>query len=202
MADATGRQLPLLAMLNGARILTTVARLLGVELDEFDRLATSGPADAGGLVLIPYLDGERTPDLPDATGSLLGMTRANLSPENLARATLLSMACSIRTALGELRGRGVEISSAVLIGGAAQSEALRSTFADVIGLPLEIPAPGEYVALGAARQAAWMLGGDDDPPEWPRHLSDRREGSDPPAWATEVSQRYAEAVRTVHGVEV
>ena len=73
-ADATGRYLPLLATINAARILTTTAGLLGVDLTELDRLAQAGAPDADGLAMVPYLDGERTPNLPDATGSLLGMT--------------------------------------------------------------------------------------------------------------------------------
>ena len=90
-ADATGRHLPLAATINAARVLSTTAGLLGVDLDELDRLAQSGPPDGGGLTFVPYLEGERTPDLPDASGSLVGLTRANLTPENLARAAVLGM---------------------------------------------------------------------------------------------------------------
>ena len=78
----------------------------GVDLDELDRLAQSGPPDAGGLTLVPYLEGERTPDLPDASGSLVGLTRANLTPENLARAAVLGMLCMLGDALDRLDRAG------------------------------------------------------------------------------------------------
>src|SRR5438046_2857207 len=72
---ATGRYLPLIATLNAARVMTAVAGLLGVDLATFDELARQAPPGAGGLTLLPYLDGERTPNLPDAKGLLAGVTR-------------------------------------------------------------------------------------------------------------------------------
>ncbi len=72
-ADATGRFLPLVCTLNAALVLDSTARLLGVSHDELSALALSAPAGADGLVLVPYFDGERTPNRPDATGSLLGL---------------------------------------------------------------------------------------------------------------------------------
>lgn len=79
-ADATGRHLPLVATLNAARVLTAAATMLGADLSGLDQLALQGEPGAGGMVLLPYLDGERTPDLPDATGSLVGLTRAAMTP--------------------------------------------------------------------------------------------------------------------------
>src|SRR5262249_13808855 len=72
-ADAPGRFLPLVATLNAARVLTAGAGLLGVDLDRFSQLALEAAPGSGGLVLLPYLDGERTPNLPDAKGSLHGI---------------------------------------------------------------------------------------------------------------------------------
>ncbi len=85
-ADATGRQLPLVCTLNGAPVLAAVATMLGVDFDELDRLALSAPAGAGGLTLVPYLEGERSPNLPNAAGALHGMTARNLTAANIARA--------------------------------------------------------------------------------------------------------------------
>src|SRR6185437_4822810 len=78
--DATGRYLPLIATLNAARVMTAIASLLGVDLTALDELARQAPPGAGGLTLLPYLDGERTPNLPDAKGLLAGLTRSNANP--------------------------------------------------------------------------------------------------------------------------
>ena len=76
-ADATGRYLPLVCTINAAGVLTAVAALLGVGLAELSHLALAAEPGAGGLSLLPYLNGERTPDRPDATGVLTGLTTAN-----------------------------------------------------------------------------------------------------------------------------
>jgi xylulokinase len=165
-ADATGRFLPLVCTLNAARVLSTTATLLGVDLAEFDELALSTP-DSGGLVLLPFLDGERTPDLPDARGLLTGLTRANATPARLARAAVEGLLCGLADGLDALRAQGVPIRRALLVGGGARSAALRALAPAVLGVPVVLPEPAEYVALGAARQAAWTLSGDPEPPVWP-----------------------------------
>ena len=111
-----------------------------------------------GLALVPYFEGERTPNLPDATASLTGMTLASTTRENLARAAVEGMLCGLGAGLEALRALGVPLERALLIGGGAQSEAVRVIAPLVLGVPVEVPAPGEYVALGAARQAASVLG--------------------------------------------
>lgn len=165
-ADATGVWLPLVATLNAARVLGSTARLLGVDLDRFDALARAAEPGAGGLTLLPFLDGERTPDLPDATGSLTGMTRANLTRENLARSAVEGIVGTLAIGLRAMVEQGVQPRRVLLIGGAAASRAVQEVVADVLGLPVAVPAAGEYVGLGAARQAAWALGGEDLPPTW------------------------------------
>ncbi|MCX6502007.1 MAG: FGGY family carbohydrate kinase [Microbacterium sp.] len=156
-ADASGHFLPLVATLNAARVLDVIARLLGVDHAELSRLALAADAGAGGLTLVPYFEGERTPNLPDATASLLGMTLAATTRENLARAAVEGMLSGLGAGLDAVRGLGVPLRRALLIGGAAQSEAVQQIAPLVLGLPVEVPAPGEYVALGAARQAAGVL---------------------------------------------
>jgi xylulokinase len=153
-ADCTGRFLPLVATLNAARVLDAVARLLGVDHAELSRLALAAEPGAGGLALVPYFEGERTPNLPDATASLTGMTLASTTRENLARAAVEGMLSGLGAGLAALRGLGVPLERALLIGGGAQSEAVRAIAPQVLGLEVEVPEPGEYVALGAARQAA------------------------------------------------
>ena len=156
-ADATGHFLPLVCTLNASRVLDATARLLGVDHFELSRLALSAPAGASGLVLVPYFEGERTPNLPDATGSLHGMTLANFTPANLARAAVEGVACSLADGLKALTDAGVSARSVILVGGGARSEALQHVIAAVFGLPVRVPEPGEYVADGAARQAAGAL---------------------------------------------
>jgi xylulokinase len=165
-ADATDRWLPLVCTLNAARVLSTVAGLLGVSLSELDGLALSTP-DSGGLVLLPYLDGERTPDLPHARGLLHGLTRANATPARLARAAVEGLLCGLADGIDALRSSGVDVRRAVLIGGGARSAAVQALAPAVLGLPVLLPEPAEYVALGAARQAAWALSSaSDEPPGW------------------------------------
>jgi xylulokinase len=166
--DATGRYLPLVCTLNAARVLTAAAAMLGTDLAGLDSLALQAKPGAGGLVMLPYLEGERTPNLPDATGTLTGLRGGNMTPENLARAAVEGMLCGLADGLAALRTTGVEVKRVLLIGGAARSAAVQTVAAGLFGVPVELPEPGEYVALGAARQAAWVLSGDPEPPVWHR----------------------------------
>lgn len=164
-ADATGAFLPLVATLNAARVLSSTAALLGTDLAGLDDLALAADPGAGGLVLLPYLDGERTPDLPDATGSLHGLTRAAMTPQNLARAAVEGMLCGLADAVDALVAQGVRPQRVLLIGGAARSRAVLAVLPSLLDLPVVVPEPAEYVALGAARQAAWCLRGG-ELPDW------------------------------------
>jgi xylulokinase len=195
-ADATGRFLPLVCTLNAARVLSAAAGMLGADLASLNRLALSAQPGAGGLVLLPYLDGERTPNLPDAAGSLHGLRRGNMTPENLARAAVEGMLCGLADGLDALRALGVVVRRVLLVGGAARSTAVQAVAPNVFGAQVTVPAPGEYVALGAARQAAWVLAGTPEPPAWPvgsAAVIDTT-GDD-----SGVRERYTEARRTVHG---
>jgi xylulokinase len=165
-ADATGRQLPLVCTLNGAPVLAAVAKMLGVDLGRFSDLALSAPAGAEGLVWVPYFDGERSPNLPDARGALQGASTTNLSPANVARAAVEGLLCSMVYCLDKIAEQGVAVERVLLVGGGARSAAVRELAPAVLGRPVEVPTPGEYVALGAARQAAWTLAGGDEPPRW------------------------------------
>lgn len=156
-ASADGHFLPLVCTLNAARVLDVTAALLGVSHDELSRLALAAPTGAGGLALTPYFEGERTPNLPDATATLHGMTLASTTRENLARAAVEGMLSGLGAGLDALRDAGVPLRRALLIGGGAQSEAVRAIAPEVFGIPVEVPTAGEYVAIGAARQSATLL---------------------------------------------
>jgi xylulokinase len=184
-ADATGRFLPLVATVNAARVLTVTARMLGVTASGLSDLALTAAPGAGGLTLLPYLDGERTPNRPSANGVLRGLTSSNTTPENLARAAVEAVLCSLADAIGNLSACGITPRRVVLIGGAAKSPAIRAIAPGVFGMPVAVPEPAEYVALGAARQAAWALSGTF--PDWPARPTVTYEAAPLP----QVRERYA-----------
>ncbi|MFI1462697.1 xylulokinase [Nocardia carnea] len=197
-ADAAGGNLPLLATLNAARVFDATATMLGVDLHQFDQLAQAGPPDAGGLVMVPYLDGERTPDLPDATGIIAGVTRRNMTPENMARAAVLGVLHALRDALDSLRAVGVPLEHALLIGGGARSGAVRRAAAQVFQMPVTVPMPEEYVALGSARQAAWALSGAAEPPTWTTRIDEVIEPRTE-TWSATARDRFVTARRASYG---
>jgi xylulokinase len=165
-ADATGRFLPLVCTLNAARVLDAAAALLGVDLDRLSGYALRAPPGAGGLTLVPYLAGERTPNRPLATGAVHGLTQDTATPAHLARAAVEGMLCGLADGLDALLAHGVTAQRVILVGGGAASEAVRRIAPQVFGRPVLVPPPGEYVADGAARQAAWVALGGDQPPAW------------------------------------
>ncbi|OKL47453.1 xylulokinase [Boudabousia liubingyangii] len=162
--DATGNWLPLACTLNASRIVDVVARMMQVDYRTFDELALKAEPGAGGITLTPYFAGERTPNLPEATASFTGMNMENTTPENLARATCEGLCALMRYALDAMNEVGAGIEQAVLIGGGAKSTAVTEFISPILGVPVTAPEPGEYVALGAARQAAWVALG--ELPEW------------------------------------
>ncbi len=195
-ADATGRYLPLVCTLNAARVLDTTAALLGVTHERLSELALSAPAGAGGAVLVPYLEGERTPNLPDATGSLHGLTLSSMTPSHLARAAVEGLLCGLADAVDALVAQGAAVRRVLLVGGGAASDAVRRIAPGVFGHPVSVPDPGEYVARGAARQAAWVLSGAAEPPGW-EVPGARVYEADPTETSVgrDVRARYADIVR-------
>ncbi|MEU4347555.1 FGGY family carbohydrate kinase [Streptomyces sp. NPDC023838] len=158
-ADATGRHLPVVHTSNAVRALRGTAEMLGTEsLEELSSLALKSTPGASGLVLLPYLEGERTPRLPHAAGTLAGLRRESMKPEHLARAAFEGMLCSLADALDVLRRRGVEVRRVFLLGAAAELPAVQAAAPAILGTQVVVPQPAEYAALGAARQAAWALG--------------------------------------------
>ena len=165
-ADATGRYLPLVCTLNAARILDAATRILGKTHDEVGSLALSAKAGANGLSLLPYFEGERTPNRPTATGVFSGMNLNNSNPADIARAMVEGMLCGLVDAVDALEKLGVNVKRIILIGGAAKNPAVSQIAAALFGREVLVPPAGEYVANGAARQAAWALMGGDAAPIW------------------------------------
>jgi xylulokinase len=156
-ADATGRYLPLVCTLNATKVTDTVAGWLGVDHDGLDALALSAPPGAGGVVLVPYFDGERTPNRPDASGAMAGL-RPTTTREQIARAAIEGVVCGLLDGLDALTGTGVRTDGKiVLVGGGAESFAFQRVLADLSGRPLVVPDANEHVAAGACIQAVAVL---------------------------------------------
>jgi xylulokinase len=165
-ADASGRFLPLVCTLNAARIFDAATTILGKTHDEVGVLALSSIPGAHGLTLLPYFEGERTPNRPTATGVFSGMNIANSNPADIARAMIEGMLSGLADAVAALEDLGVDIKRVLIIGGAAKNPAVGQIASALFGRPVLIPPAGEYVADGAAKQAAWALLGGATPPVW------------------------------------
>jgi xylulokinase len=165
-ADATGNFLPLACTLNAAKIFATVAKTLNLSFEDFSQAALSAPIGANGLRLITHFDGERTPNKPNATGSFYGITHENFTSANIARAAIEGVIAGMRYAAEAIAKLNVPINRVILVGGAARNQAVQEVAATFFDYEIAVPEPGEYVALGAARQAAWALSGSDTPPNW------------------------------------
>jgi xylulokinase len=165
-ADASGRFLPLVCTLNAARIFDAATTILGKTHDEVGALALTSIPGAHGLTLLPYFEGERTPNRPDATGVFSGMNIANSNPADIARAMIEGMLSGLADAVQSLADLGVDIKRVLIIGGAAKNPAVGQIASALFGRPVLIPPAGEYVADGAAKQAAWALLGGNTPPVW------------------------------------
>jgi xylulokinase len=194
-ADATGGFLPLVCTLNGARNLSATARLLGLTLDQFSDLALTASRGSEGVSFVPYLEGERTPPLPDARGEIVGLTLSNMTAANIARATIEGVLWSLAYGVQVLREQTGDLSRITLTGGASQSPAVRQIATAVFGLPVAVTDDFESVAVGAAKQAAWALTG--QLPQWPIPLvSEREPSSEDVRAAAELSDRYLDLLST------
>ncbi|MFF0432279.1 FGGY family carbohydrate kinase [Streptomyces sp. NPDC004327] len=204
-ADATGMHLPVVHVSNAVRALRGTAEMLGAEsLDELSALALKSTPGSSGLVLLPYLEGERTPNLPHTAGTLSGLRRESMKPEHLARAAFEGMLCSLADAMDVLRGRGVEVRRVFLLGAAAGLPAVQALAPALFGAQVVVPQPAEYAALGAARQAAWALGVSQGtlaptaPPAWQGAAAQVFEPGDELAVGQAVRQQYSATREQTH----
>ena len=158
-ADATGGYLPLACTLNATRVTEAVAGLLGVSPAGLSDLALSTPTGASGLTLLPYFDGERTPDRPTATGTLAGL-RTGVSRPDVAASAFEGVVCGLLDALDALSElTAVDAGPLVAVGGGARSPAYRRALADLSGRVVVVPDVDEAVATGACVQAAAVVTG-------------------------------------------
>ena len=158
-ADGTGNYLPLVCTLNATKVTDSIGRLLGLDPTALSSLALEAEPGSSGVVVVPYFDGERTPNLPNATGSVAGL-RSDVGRDQVARAAYEGVACGLLDGLDALIGAGVATDGRLfLIGGGAKAEAYRRVVADLAGRPVTVPESDETVATGACVQAAATVGG-------------------------------------------
>lgn len=166
--DSTDAWLPLVCTVNVTLVTEHVRNLFGWDHARFEAEITKVSAGADGLFFLPYLTGERTPDLPQATGALSGMTLQNFSPGHLARAAVEGVTLGLGYGLDRLRSLGLQATEIRLTGGASKSAAWRQICADVFGAETVCLTTSEGAAMGAAIQAGATLAGGD---EWEAALS-------------------------------
>jgi xylulokinase len=159
-ADAAGRFLPLACMLNCTRVLDAMASMVGLTTLEALDLAAETDPGAGGLLLLPYLGGERTPNLPESRGAMVGLSYENATPASIVRATVDGVAAGLAYSLGALAAVGLTAPRIVLVGGGSRHPAWRQAIADATGRPVEVRGGEEHVARGAAVQAAAIVRGE------------------------------------------
>ncbi len=162
--SSTGGWLPLVCTMNCTLATEQVARAFGLGVRDADSHLHATPPGAGGLVMLPFLNGERTPDLPQGKGVLAGMDTTNLSPAHVFRAAMEGATYSLKYGYDAFVRAGMRFDRIVLTGGGSNSTAWRQMVADVFGLPVDVPAQAEGAAFGAALQAMWAWGrarGDD-----------------------------------------
>ena len=153
--SSTGGWLPLICTMNTTVATENVARLFGFSTRDGDAVMAGTAPGADGLTMLPFFNGERTPDLPNARASLLGMDMSNLTRGNVYRAAMEGATYALRNGFDALRNAGLQFDSIRLTGGGSHSAAWRQMVADVFDLPVQVPEQAEGAAFGAALQALW-----------------------------------------------
>jgi xylulokinase len=156
--SSTGGWLPLLCTMNCTVASEEFRSLFGLDVKTFDAEAAKAPAGSDGIVLLPFFNGERTPNLPNGRASINGITAANFKHENIARAALESAIFGMRIGMEGFNKLGFKAREIRLIGGGAKSSLWQRIAANVLKLPIRLPAGGEAAALGGALQALWCAG--------------------------------------------
>ncbi|RRV05424.1 xylulokinase [Pseudomonas sp. v388] len=157
--SSSGGWLPLICTMNLTNVTATIRELLALDIAGFNRALSGAPIGAEGVLMLPFLNGERVPALPHATGSILGLDSSNLTGANLCRAAVEGTTFGLRYGLDLLRASGIESQSIRLIGGGSKSAIWRQIVADIMDTPVVCPRYAEAAALGAAIQAAWCWSG-------------------------------------------
>jgi xylulokinase len=161
--SSTGGWLPLLCTMNVTSVTEQVRGLFGWDVQTFDTQVAAVPAGSGGLLLLPYFNGERTPNVPAGSGVFFGLNAATNRPAHLARAAMEGATLGMNYGLRRLVALGVKAKEIRVTGGGAKSPVWRQIMADVFGVPVVAMVEDEGAALGAALQAAWCVARQRDP---------------------------------------
>lgn len=153
--SSTGSWLPLLCTMNCTVASEVTRALFKKGVKEFDACAQSAPIGSGGVVMLPYFNGERTPNYPHGKGCLMGFDLDNMTEENISRAAMESAIFGLKLGLEAFQALGYTAREIRLIGGGAKSAVWRQMVSDVCELPVVVPATMEAASLGAAIQAWW-----------------------------------------------
>ena len=153
--DSTNRWLPLLCTMNVTVATEMVRKDFGLDHAAFEKMAAKAPAGCDGLFLLPYLEGERTPNVPDGTGVYLGVNTRTFTAHHFARATMEGVTLGMNYGLRRLAQLGVKAKQIRATGGGANSKLWRQIMADMFNAEVVTLAVGEGAAYGAALQALW-----------------------------------------------
>ena len=151
--SSTGGWLPLLCTMN-CTVATELARdLFNTDLATLEALVNDSRPGANGVTVLPFYNGERTPNLPNGKGCMLGLDAGNTTPANILRASMEAAVSGLRTGLEAFARVGCDITDIRITGGGSASPAWRQMIADTFTLPVRVPALDEGAALGAAFNA-------------------------------------------------
>lgn len=156
--SSTGGWLPLICTMNCTVVTEQVADAFGFSTRYGDGHLRATPPGADGLTLLPFLNGERTPDLPHGKGVLAGLDTSNMSPAHFYRAAMEGATYSLKYGFDAFVRAGMRFERIVLTGGGSNSGEWRQLVADVFDLPVDVPMQSEGAAFGAALQALWAAG--------------------------------------------
>ncbi len=155
--SSNGGYLPLLCTMNCTVATEQIRSLFEYEVKEFDKIASKAPAGSEGIITLPFFNGERTPNLPNGKGCIVGMDMTNTKKENIFRSSLESAIFGMRLGLESFKDLGFKVKEIRLIGGGANSAVWRQIASDILNLPVVVPVQDEAAALGGAIQALWAL---------------------------------------------
>jgi xylulokinase len=158
--SSTGGWLPLLCTMNCTVSTELVRNLVGVDIASFEAQVEAAPRGSNGVMMVPFFNGERTPNLPDAKGVVLGLDSRNTTQPNLFRSAIEGATYALRFGFDEMDALGVTATEIVLTGGGVNSDTWRQVVADVFNTPVIVLKNNEGAAFGAALQALAMLEGD------------------------------------------
>lgn len=207
--SSSGGWLPLICTMNATNVTGRMVSAFGRDIGFLSDALTATKPGADGLTLLPFLNGERTPDLPTATGSLVGLRSDNLTPENLVRAMVEGVSFGVTGAMRRILGNR-DPDRIFLIGGGARSAPWRQLIADASGAEIVVPAGEEAGCLGGALQAMWAAGRESGMPESLTAIAERSIALDsdktvrpvPARRATydDAFARYSDALYRIYGV--